>query len=112
MNISQKKLDEGVRCCGPEGCGEARDRDELGTPMRYCIGQHCAAWEFGPEPRRGYDLHHGKPQAEEPKRPKHVPASWVWVGADDESCGWYEPFESVDARRFGWCGLLARRAES
>ena len=41
------------RCCGPEGCGEARHEhgglDGHGVEgRRYCIGSDCAGWRWKP----------------------------------------------------------------
>ena len=105
MIIYPKDLAAGIRCCGPVGCGEPN-----GFGHRYCIGEKCAAWEFGPQPRRGYRAFNcTEPPTAEPERPKDISNTWEW---SEDDCGWIEPHAEAETRRPGWCGLLARRAES
>lgn len=108
MIIYPKDLKAGIRCCGPEGCGQKRF-DVKWVGARHCIGAECAAWEFGTQPRRGYHSFNGEERPEaEPARPPYTPATWEW---SEDDCCWYEPLADVEARRHGWCGLIARRSE-
>lgn len=77
-----------------------------------CLGSVCSAWRWGSKEYRNsrvcaYDNDHPhRWTKEEPPRPADLPASWVFVGTDedgDPAC-WREPQEDADKRRKGYCG--------
>ena len=82
----------------------------------YCDPLMCMAWRWADVPTwQRVQLAHDMHATTEPKRPAHVPQSWVFepYNQTDSDCyaRWVEPKDEANARRRGYCGLAGKPEE-
>ncbi len=90
------------------------------APTCTCLTTGCMAWRwYDASPRGRQKCSFDHETTAEPSRPSHIPASWPWVPATDDTegwCGWLEPEEEAVTRihdfnakeRRGFCGAFSK----